>query len=259
MTCTAILISSNAFAQRYGGGGGGSEGVNLLSIGAGISSPSVTSAIGENPAGLIANQTTKLLVSGFSENSSFDPLGLGGTMYFGNGTVGAGLGYQKVTDGGGSAMVFGLAGEITAMNLAFGAAGSYQLSDGFADRLGLDLGLQFNARGPLKFGATAFNVNGGVNSYGAGVSYDANPSARLVIDASVNDDFEGLRLKPALGVTVQKFQITYGYGIEIDDTASSFIRGGSALGLGYEFGRNFHLQGYYNQIAKYYIAGMFRF
>ncbi len=234
--------------------------MNLLSIGAGIASPSVTSALGENPAGLVSNETPKLLGVISTENNSWDPLGYGGFFFTGNGAVGAGIGVQNYSGAAsGSALQFGVAAEITQIATTIGASGSYALSNGVSDRFGADLGLQFNSRGPFKVGLAAFNVNGGVDSFGAGLSYDANTNARIVIDGSVNNDFKGLRLKPALGITVQKFQITYGYGIDVSKDATSFIRTGSALGLGYEFAQSFQLQGYYNQIAKYYVAGMFRF
>ena len=255
-----LLTASPAFARGFSSSSGGTESMNLLSIGAGIASPSVTSALSENPAGLVSNETPKILGVISTENNSWDPLGYGGFFFTGNGAVGAGIGVQNYSGvANGSTLQFGVAAEITQLAMTIGASGSYALSNGIGDRFGADLGLQFNARGPFKVGLAAFNVNGGPDSYGAGFSYDANPNARIVLDASVNNNFDGLRLKPALGITVQKFQITYGYGIKVDNTVGSFIRDGSALGLGYEFGHAFQLQGYYNQIAKYYVAGMFRF
>src|SRR5690606_25865707 len=92
--------------------GSGGERNHLLSVGAGISSPSVTTAIGENPAGLVNNQRFKLLAAAYSENSDFDPLGYSGTVFTGTGSVGVGLGYAGVTGaGGGGSLVFGLAAE----------------------------------------------------------------------------------------------------------------------------------------------------
>ena len=58
--------------------------------------------------------------------------------------------------GSGGSLVFGLAGEAPALKLAFGAAGSYALSDnGGASRIGIDLGLLFNSKGDFTVGVTA--------------------------------------------------------------------------------------------------------
>jgi hypothetical protein len=67
------------------------EMAHTLSAGAGIASPSMTSALFENPAGLFTNQQTKFLGEAAWTNSNLNPLGLGGLFFLGNGFVGGGL------------------------------------------------------------------------------------------------------------------------------------------------------------------------
>jgi hypothetical protein len=256
----AVVLFQTLPTQALAMTGGETE--HLLSVGAGIASPSITSAIGENPAGLVNNQRLKLLASAYSAgNDSFDPLGYGATLFTGTGSVGLGLGYQGRTgDGTTGSLVYGLAGEISALKMALGVAGSFALEDqGGGGRVGLDVGALFNSKGDLTFGVTAFGVEGGPDAYGAGIAYAMRSGARLALDAGVNNDLEGLRIKPGLLVSVDKIQLAFGYGLKVTDGGGSHIGDGLSLGLGFELGQNFHFQAYYNQLAKYFLGLTFRF
>ncbi|MBL7715951.1 MAG: hypothetical protein JNL01_10845 [Bdellovibrionales bacterium] len=246
----ALAGSSSAWA---------SENANLLSVGAGVSSPSVNTSIGENPAGLVNNEAPKFLVAVQSPSTSFNPMGYGGTFLTGNGRVGAGVGYSNSgAQGSKGGMNFGLAGEITSIKTAIGLAGSYGMDAG-PNRAGLDLGLMINSHGPFRVGAVAYGLTGGVDAYGAGLSYEMNANAKLVFDAAADSTFNGTSVKPALGITVQDFQMAVGYGMDVSNGGASVIANGASFALGYAVGRTVHFQFYYNQLAQIYAGLMFRF
>lgn len=85
---STLLVASQARASTYRPSYSSiSEEDHLISVGAGISSPSVTSAIGENPAGLTNNSTSKVLFEAASGNDQLNPIGFGGGFFTGNGSV----------------------------------------------------------------------------------------------------------------------------------------------------------------------------
>ena len=61
---------------------------SLLGIGAGISSPSVTDAISDNPAGLALNRRMKFLGAASAEDKSFNPFSGTGRLLFADRTSG---------------------------------------------------------------------------------------------------------------------------------------------------------------------------
>jgi hypothetical protein len=235
---------------------------HILSTGAGISSPSVTSALGENPAGLVYNHQTKFLGALSGGNSSFNPLGVGGLFFLGNGFVGGGLGiqnYDSQGNGAGSMRYFqyGMAAFVQGINIAFGASGSYTLLDGGGsggNHWGLDLGMIYNPKGDVRLGVTAFNAIDGINAIGVGVAADVSTYATFALDASTTPQGSGRTLKPAMGIHLMDIQLNLGHGIAIDNDASSWIRRGTSFGLGFRLSPAIHLQAYYNQIAQYYAA-----
>jgi hypothetical protein len=241
---------------------------HILSIGGGVSSPSVTSSLGENPAGLAYNHQTKLLGALAGANSSFNPMGTGGLFFLGNGYVGGGLGVQSFSsqrsDNNTSSITlftYGIAAYITGLNISFGASGSYAFQGGgnaggtgASTPWGLDLGLIYNPKGEVRFGASAFNVVNGVNTIGVGIAADASTYATFALDATADQNINGKTIKPAMGIHLMDFQFTLGYGVRLDEVASNWIRQGGSFGLGLRLTPMIHLQGYYNHIAQYYGA-----
>ena len=65
------------------------DSARMMSIASGVASPSKTTALVENPAGLSLNERTRILGIGASDNDSFNPFDYGGGAFFGNGQVGA--------------------------------------------------------------------------------------------------------------------------------------------------------------------------
>lgn len=240
---------------------------HTLSVGAGIASPSVTSSLFENPAGLSYNLQTKFLAEGGSTNNNFNPIGLGGLFFLGNGFVGGGIGVQTFNGQGDNAglltqLDFGIAAEISSMNISFGATGSYLIQrSGFPQgawynsNWSSDVGLIYNPRGEVRLGVTAFNVINGVDAIALGIAGDASSWATFVLDGSMNPrTATGKVLKPAMGIHLMDFQFTLGYGLPLDNGSDNWIRRYSSFGLGIRLSYNWHFQAYYNQLALYYLG-----
>jgi hypothetical protein len=245
----------------------GSEAAHALSIGAGISSPSNNSALVENPAGLSYNEDTQFLGEAGWTNSNLNPLGLGGFILLGNGHVGGGLGFQTFSRQGDNAgnvtlFNFGIATEIDSLNLSFGVTGNYVVSQngataglGNSSSLNGDIGILYNPRGNVRLGFAAFQVFSGVNALGAGIAAQASDWATFALDGSMSPQGTGKIIKPGMGIYLSSFQLTIGYGYNLDNTGNDWIRQGWAYGLGIRLSQNVHLQAYYNQLALYY-AGL---
>lgn len=257
-----IFPIQEAFSA-YSGEAGNAD--HMISVGGGIASPSKTSALGENPAGLVYNTDQRVLGALGATNSSLNPLGVGGSFFAGNGSVGGGIGLQTFTGQGNSAgnitlLNYGLAAEIESLNVAFGAMGTYTLNQtgittgtGSGGAWNANLGMLYNPKGTVRVGGTLFQVVGGVGAVGAGIAADANPWATFVLDGAYDPQSKGSTLKPGLGIHMDDFQLSYGYGINIQGS-DGWIRQGSSVGLGIQLSQTVHLQGYYNQLALYYLG-----
>lgn len=259
----AVLCSSFSASSASAASSGGEE-ARLLSVGAGIASPSFTSTVFENPAALFANRRPRLLGHVATPNSNFNPLGYGGLLYLGNGSIGAVVGAQTFDARGGSVgsltqLEFGLGAEIRALNMSLGASGSYDISGGTGN-YGINAGMILNYRGNVRFGATAFGLQDNVSAVGVGLAATVAPWLSLAGDASfVPNGFKNMTLKPGLAIHVAAVQFSLGYGINIDNSpTTSWISRGTSLGLGIQLGQSVHLQGYYNQLANYYMGLAFR-
>ncbi|HUP56658.1 MAG TPA: hypothetical protein VM598_04340 [Bdellovibrionota bacterium] len=224
-----------------------------VSIGAGISSPSRTSALLENPAGLTLNEATRVQGALFSGNDSFDPLGFSGGIYFGNGSAGGAAEIARTgTDQ--TRLDLGLAAQIS--SLALGAHVRTDLGDGGG--WGADIGAIFNPKNKLRFGALLYGVTGGIDGFGAGIASSVSSEATFALDAATDGDGNGLTLKPTLGVDLNTVQLVFGYGLELEESGGSPIPEGVALGLGLRLSQSAHLVGYYNQLDRYYFGVIFK-
>jgi hypothetical protein len=267
----AALASTQAQAyrssSRYGGGGGSGEQDRMITVGGGVSSPSVTSALQENPAGLTSNQSGKLLFEGATANDQFNPIGYGGGFFTGNGSVGAGItlqNFNNLANGGAGSLTllsWGLAADIPNIDMAWGFTGSYTLSQsgnvsgpGTSGAWGVNTGVIFNPHGSSRVGITAYQLQNGVDAVGAGYSLDASPWATLAVDGTYDLGSKTTVIKPALGLHISGFQIASGYGVRAQGSGSSWIPQGWSLGLGVPVGPNFSIQASYNQLAHYYAA-----
>ena len=232
------------------------EDAHLISVGAGIASPSVTSAIWENPAGLVYNQEFKLLGFGYTENSSVGITDGGGGLFLGNGSIGGGL--KVETSGGSSTLTAGIGFDVNAINTAFGAACGSSLGSTISITCS-DFGLIYNPAGPTRFGFDILTSGNAI--LGAGLAHDITSDATIDLDAGIPTSGGGLTLKPGVAVHSTVVQVAVGYGFNVSSSSGGAgnIRTGFAAGLGINLSKTFHAQAYYDQIHNYFFGLMARF
>jgi hypothetical protein len=274
VTLLSLITASPALARefRVGSKDDALEEEHLMSIGSGISAPALTSSTFGNPSGLVYNNTTKLvgsLATGFGNESI---LGNSFRLVTGNAFVGGALGietYNNTADEGGSLTYvnFGLGTYVEAINLAFGISGNYRLAargtvpGPYAEKTWAgNIGLLYNPFGAFRAGLTLFGANRDLEAMGAGVALSLNKYSVISFDAATTKQGNGLVVKPALGINASPFQLTYGYGVQIDkDNYNPAITAGNTIGLGFVFTPSLRLEAYYNQNALYYLGANMRF
>ncbi len=243
------LTALNSFAKD-----GGSS--HELSVGAGMASPSETSALFENPAGLVYNSRIQFQGFGSSGNSSFNPLTAGAGIFLGNGMVGGAINATALTNNIGNTLSLqaGLAASIGG-RIALGIEGSFLTSNSSAiNQFDTNVGVIFNSHHDLRFGFAALGVVGGVDGYGAGIAYDLNSNATLAFDASTDSGLNTIGGKPALMIHLNPIQLTGGYAFTIKNAVASPLISGASVGVGINLSDKFKLQGYYNQLANYFFG-----
>ena len=264
---TFLFLSSSPVSQASYFNSEFGDASHSLSQSGGVSSPSRTSSLNENPAGLIFQTRSEILGAVASSSTQLSPLGGMGAFFAGNGAAGGGLSVQSFNAQGSTVdqltlLRYGLATDIPQLNLSLGATGTHVLKNrGVTQGAGTDrdwdtdVGILINPNGSVRVGLALYQILSGIQAIGVGISADPNPNATLAIDASMTPQTRGKVIKPSLGIHLDQFQISYGYGIRVDsDDTPSWIRSGSTFGVGVQLGYSFHLQFYYNQMAQYFFG-----
>ena len=253
----SVAISTNAWAY----GMEDFETPHALSVAAGVASPSVTTAITENPAGLAYNQQFKIMAEGTTNTYVFDTIGMGGTLYAGNGFVGGGLGLSTFSNTATAPFTQGIlnAGigmQITAINLAFGTSFHYAIWNttgantywGTNATWGITAGILGRPNGPLRVGVSAYQIGTGAEFVGLGVTFEPSDWANITVDANQYIRGPGTVLKPGLAIHFYNFQMGLGYGIPLL-VGGMGTSTGPEISIGGRFGQNFRAEAYYNQLA----------
>jgi hypothetical protein len=262
-SCLSFLSLNSVSSVVFARGQTFADTARALSVGSGVAAPSATTALFENPAGLVYNDRIRIQANGASNNSSLDPLGLGGGAYLGNGWVGAGI--QAVTaTGRNTSLRYGAGAYIDALRLAVGIAGgsaiaSSTLRNPPGTSHSVNAGAIFNPYGDISVGATAYGLDNNISAVSGGVSTNLSHGATLALDATTRSDFKGLVVKPGLSVWLSSFQLSYSYGYRVDKNAPAYTPLESTVGLGLAVSDFAHLQAYYNQYAKYAAALTLKF
>ena len=260
-----LLALFTALAAPPAGAAGSGEATHLISAGAGIASPSLTSALTENPAGLSYNQGFRLLGAGSTQNSDpgISQLGLG--AYFGNGTLGGAIQLDSDMSSGASGQSFsnrsnlslGFAADVKSLNTSLGLSCGAALGSSFSLSCS-DFGAIYNPTGTTRVGVELI-TSGTPTLIGAGIATDASKDVTLALDAGADWNGNGLGLKPGVVVRASSLQLAAGYGFSLDNGATSFITKDISVGLGLDAGKSFHVQAYYNQLAKFYLGAALKF
>jgi len=225
----------------------------FLSNSEGVSKPGAATAMSENPAGLVLNKRLKMVGFIASQESDFNPKTFGGGMVTGADSVGMGFLYSKTDSVRDGTLALGLGAGMSDLDISFGATG---YADTKFKNQNIDAGILLNGRrGDISFGFTGYQLAGGANKLGAGMTYRLDREATFSVDVIGNKNFNGKIVKPSLLVSSNPIQLSIGYGFETDKKAPPSSLKGLGLGLGIEAGRTVALYGYYNHLAKYY-AGL---
>jgi|GEM_PF-3597806 len=243
-----ILITTSTPLNVFAAGT--SEDHHIISVGAGIASPSTTSSVSENPAGLVYNQNLKLLGFGYTENSSPGITDGGGAFLIGNGSVGGGA--KVETSSGTSNLTAGIGFDISSINTAFGAACGTQLGPKVSINCS-DFGLIYNPAGNTRFG---FDIQTSGNALlGTGLTHDLTQDVTIDLDAGIPTSGGGVTLKPGVVIHTQVVQVALGYGFNASSSGSAGnIRTGFSAGLGVTLNKTFQIESYYNQLHNYFFG-----
>ena len=232
---------------------------SILAVGAGVSAPSETDAIADNPAGFALNRRTKILGAASAEDKSFNPFSATGRLVSGNGTTGGAVGIHthKVGHEDRLTLDYGLAAYSDSFKSMIGIGGSTALHKGdrpFNDSNLINLGMLSNPYGSTRVGAGLIGILGGVDYYTFGATTDMGGGTVFSLDSSCNTHFDGRTIEPAFGYRGQSLSFEAGYGFRIDTRADSYIRKGFTAGLSLPFSKDFSVQGVYNHHSKYYVS-----
>lgn len=257
----ALLAFASTPVWAQGRGMEDFETAHNLNYGAGIASPSVTTALIRNPAGLIHNQTFKIMAEGITNTYTFNPPSAGGGLFWGNGFVGGGLAFNAFGNSGTGALRLGvlhagIGAQIPDAHVAFGTSFHLALWNadgspaywGTTSPWGFDAGILFMPQGMFHVGLTMYQIGTANEFLGAGVAFDPSEWATMTVDAIQSIRGAGFGLKPGLGMHFYNFQMGLAYGIPLV-AGNQAMSIGPSISMGVRFNYNFHLEAYYNEIA----------
>lgn len=233
-----------------------------LTAGGGVSSPSRSTALFENPAGLVFNHHSEVHLVSYSGSDSFDPTFFGSGFFSGNGSLGGGIEFSglSVQEKGKNVSLnldWGIAASIAPWNLSLGISGDHSFRrpvNALGPGWGLDAGVLFHAKGSPRVGVTAYQVSEGLDMMGLGFAIDLGSSVTFVGDGAYSLDSETLSAKPGLKFFASGFQFSASYGFKVSGSSGSGFPEDLSLGVGFDAGRNLGLELYYNTFAKYFLG-----
>lgn len=226
-----------------------------LSVSAGIASPSATSAVYQNAAGLGFNTRTRVEAhSGFGDDD-FSSHAIGAGVTTGNGGFGAAAGVTHFSGTPAtSAAFYGLG--IQSRAVALGVAGFTSLSSGG--------GSSFNAGiliGPMektRFGITVMDFTRSSREFGFGLSHDLDTTFSIVADAAMDSDFNDLALQPGLIARGNGAALTVSYGFNASGRGGTYqVADGFTVGGSLSLSQRVSLQLYHKQLYRYYAELVF--
>lgn len=246
--CLASFALLTWSPQSFARGG---TGPSLLAASEGFAAPSIIAPLSsENPAGVISNDSFKLL--GFGTNNANDQFAGGAGIFAGNGSVGAGVAAEK--GDGYTTLHWGLGVQIPGVNVALGVSGH---GDSGTDQL--TVGMILNSGETVSAGLVLLDADDGVDLIGGGVAFSSGRETVFVLDAAANLPADAFGIKPGIRMQVQKLSLTVSYGIELTDTTAAPINEGVTAGLGIALNDSFMLHGYYEHVSRAYAGLVYSF
>lgn len=247
LSCFYFLIFLPLGAHAFERGGARHD----LSVSAGFASPSSSTAIFQNPAGLLWNYRTSVDLAASSSSSSFQSPTLAGGIFSGNGSLGGGLLLKHSTATSGTNLIDGG----FAINLGPSAFGLGATINPSTSTLSLNAGALIASSNSFRLGATVNSLTSSDREFGIGLSYDNTSSLALVTDATLNSSFGSLCLMPGILFrgSSASFTVAYGFSANSSNASTREISDGFTAGLAYQFASEMHLSSYYKQINEFYV------
>ncbi|MGE0616831.1 MAG: hypothetical protein AB7P04_14460, partial [Bacteriovoracia bacterium] len=213
---------------------GNCEAQHQITVGAGVSSPSVGAIFAENPTGLIYNRELKFHISAAkTDGSAYTPWRYNFQIVTGNGDVGGGIGTFRYTSTTAASAVdliaYGAGVKLKFANLGIGVSGFSTIQDALNligandfQNVNANLGMIYNPEGNIRIAGTIFDFLDQYPVYAAGIAAFPGGNTALNLDfgyQTVSDSTgdasayrKSLVIKPAIGVATAGFQFTASYG-----------------------------------------------
>ena len=236
-----VSIGNTSFAMEK------TDGMYQLSGAGGISSPSYSMSVFQNPAAITYFPKLNVNVIGGAGQSLSNPI-VGGGVGYGTGVFGLTAGFQTQTAASTSQAYFGLAGQITSIKTALGISGTYGISP--SGGVVLNAGILITPVDKVRLGFTALNLTNSISEYGAGLAIGLNQSFTIMVDASANNTLSNINFMPALMAQDQNVGAMLGYGF--GNQSSIQILTGFTAGGFVALGKTVKLELYYNMLQTFF-------
>lgn len=260
----ALLMTSMIFV---GGAAWAKPGANanFLSVGQGISSPALTSPVNYSKGFTATNASVASRLNGpqvsieydkGDDSAGNDSSGVGGELGFGNGKVGAMLGYYDRDCTNCDGRWGGIVGVDT---------GSFSFGVGYREKKQYSLGALIGGNGSNRFGITADftdqDSGNDVTAYGIGYSY-LGGSWTFAVDASKRDQKgaasnDVILVTPGLMIQADWLTVSVSYDVYTNDKDDVFDdQVWFGVGIG---GDRAHLAIYHDYVNEWALVGTFSF
>lgn len=242
-----IATTPNAFAY---------EEAVIVTTGLGISSPSFHDGLnGENPAGLVANTSSKITAELHSDNNKFsNPKGLAGVL-IGNGHFGAGLELQK--NNSSSQVNWGVAGRIAPIFTTLGVSGHHAVP---GTKGTYDAGMNIELSKSFQMGIAGFGLSSGPDVIGAGFLWDVDNMLSFVVDGARDLQNDAMVVASGFALNMNRsWVLSASYAYQLTDLAVAGKHAGIRAGVGIRIIQPLLLKYEYNDQALHNLGLSIRF
>jgi len=231
-----------------------------LGMGGGISTPSGSNALQDNPAALIYDSGIRLNAQGLTQNDQFNPVTHEERLILGYGHImGAAVGTHTYKDGSTTDRSgdYGAGVYLRSIYTSVGASGSTRLKDTPSvpgKRTDYRITALFNPYGNARIGVGFMNLVGGLHNIVVGTSADVAPHFTLGVDGSTSEDLRGVTVIPAAGLHFGVLELSGGYGVRANKQKDSFYQSMWTAGMGLKLGHTLELEYRYRHLDAHAVS-----